>query len=142
MSGGQGNRFGKKPNRTIVVPPEFRLDVQFGELEREVRIWAEETGCTVVPGMQSRKLVKFDIFGSGTQLKAAERAVNKWIEGANTKSAASSAWYKARAFDPNKWYYKEISVMETQRKELFKGPIPELDKLDGATLHRVLLIQL
>lgn len=124
MGGGNDRGPGRKPSKTIIVPNEYRPTIRPQDLERLTSHWHKETGCEVLYVMRSRILVKFDIFGSGAPLEHAIRIINKWIQGANTRSSASSQWAKTPAFDPYQWYYDKINAMEAERKERFKGPMP------------------
>ncbi|KAF2739947.1 hypothetical protein EJ04DRAFT_604586 [Polyplosphaeria fusca] len=119
-------RYDRKPNRSILVPPEIRPDVVKLTLQDLTRKLKTETGCDVVPHFGGHsKLTSFDIFGAGTGPERAVKSLNEWIATASTKSAASSAWAKMPAFDPNKWYYNEIDIMEQNRKQVFKGAVPQ-----------------
>lgn len=125
MGSGPDRSFGRRPNKTILVPEEYRPTARPQVLEQLTSYWQEKTGCEVIYQLQFRKLIKFDIFGSGARLDHAIRVINKWIEGANTKTPASSAWAKMPAFDPNQWYYDEINAMEAERKEMFRSAMPD-----------------
>jgi hypothetical protein len=125
---GRGNAGDRKPNRSIVVPPEFRPRVILEDIKRRCIFWTEETGCEVVAqftGYPDKVLVRFDIYGASANLPRAEREVNKWMQSAKTKTPASLLWAKTPAFNENDWYYGEIEALEAQRKEMFKGPVPE-----------------
>lgn len=109
-----------------------------GDINRQCRFFENETGCQVDPkwtrsGVHSI-LSDFLLFGKGTQVTAATRLVNKWIETANQKTAASSAWAKTPAFNFNKWYYAQITEMEADRKLEFLLPLHE----DAELPHKVI----
>ncbi|KAF2661354.1 hypothetical protein K491DRAFT_574225, partial [Lophiostoma macrostomum CBS 122681] len=116
---------GKKPTKTIIVPAELRPSLHYEDIKAKCFFWRQETECEVVPMMISGKLMKLDLFGSGTQVAAATRAINKWIQVANTKTAASSAWPKMEAFDANKWWYKNFDENEIERKSKYLGTLLE-----------------
>jgi hypothetical protein len=125
MNGDSAARNGKKPTRTILVPPEQRPDLHYKDIKMKCEFWLQETECEVVPTMIHGKLTRLDLFGSGTQVNAATRVINKWLQVANTKAPASSAWAKLEAFDHNKWWYKNYDENEMERKSMFLGSLPE-----------------
>ncbi|KAF2120625.1 hypothetical protein BDV96DRAFT_485191 [Lophiotrema nucula] len=118
---------GRKPQRTVVVRQEIRPNVHHGDVHFLAKRLKDDTGCEVVPQLNYRRQVeRFDIFGSNiTQLDTTVKAINRWIETANTKTSASASWAKLPAYDFNKWYYEQIKIMEDERKQMFKGPFPD-----------------
>ena len=127
---------GRKPNRTIAVPPDFSRGYHYSDLKKIAEAWKLDFYCEVVPHSQHGKIIRFDLFGTGPKLDTAVRAVNKWIETANMRSPASSTWAKMPAFEYNKWYETQLREVEKERKQKFKGTKPEDTE---AVLYRVSL---
>lgn len=117
---------GRKPNKIIPVPPEFRRPSRARErdlIKNEIKV---NTDCDVLPQWDKGIIYQFDIFGGGIGLEKAIRYINRWISNTHTKSKDSSAWGKTPAFDANTWYYEQIDSLELERKKIFKGPAPEV----------------
>ncbi len=116
---------GKKPNKVIGVPPQFRRPTLLSErkmLANEIKV---STGCDILPRWEHGKIFEVHIFGSGANLDKAIREINEWIQKAPTKSAHSSKWAKTRAYDPDDWFYEGVTGLEQDRRKDFLGPIPE-----------------
>ncbi|EUC41931.1 hypothetical protein COCMIDRAFT_104846 [Bipolaris oryzae ATCC 44560] len=117
---------GKKPNKVIYVPPEFRRPTYAREREQIVSDVKVSTGCAVIPHWNKKWeqdhsiIYQFDIFGTGTALEKAVRHINQWISKAQNKTKDSSAWAKTPAFDPNKWYYEQVDDIKQRHKQRFK----------------------
>jgi hypothetical protein len=117
---------GKKPNKIVSVPLEFRRPSYSRERNLIVNDVKTSTGCDVVLHWNYQRdhdqgiIYQFDIFGTGAGLERAIRHVNQWILKAHSKSKDSAAWAKMPAFDPDKWYSEQIGEMEYQRKKGFK----------------------
>ncbi|KAF2272100.1 uncharacterized protein EI97DRAFT_485524 [Westerdykella ornata] len=116
---------GRKPTRIIYLPPEHRPDITPHSVRQYCDQWTKETGCGVVPVFRYRKLERFELFGSGSQVDAATRSVNKWVEYAKSKRGGTLGWHKLSAFDVNRGYYDEINDMEADRKQMFRSAVPE-----------------
>lgn len=127
-----------KPNKTIVVPQEFRRPTHARECDNIVNEVKIITGCTVIPQWNDGRIYQFGIVGGGVGLEKAVRYINQWISNAHVKSKDSSAWARMSAFDPNKWYYEKIEEMERQRKEAFRGTAPKVS--EGETPLQRLII--
>jgi hypothetical protein len=131
---------GKKPNRTIPVPHEYRRQTLTRERDVLVADIKDKTNCTVFPRLESQglgKIKSFDIFGSGSGLEQAFRYLNGWISSAGTKSMGSSAWAKISAYDSDTWYYNKVQQLEDMKKERYKGPIPDEDEDEAVPTHSV-----
>jgi hypothetical protein len=115
----------RRPNKVIPVPQEFRRLSHLAERNTLVNDIKTSTGCTVVPQCDQGRVLQFGIIGAGAGLEKAIRQINEWISNAHVKSKDSSAWAKMPAFDVNKWYYEQVTEMELQHKQIFKGPIHE-----------------
>ncbi|CAN9459735.1 hypothetical protein CUC08_Gglean010604 [Alternaria sp. MG1] len=128
-----------KPNKTILVPQEFRRPTHARECDNIVNEVKVRTGCAVIPQWDDGRIYQFGIAGGGAGLEKAVRYINQWISNAHVKSKDSSAWAKMPAFDPNKWYYEQIEEMERQRKEAFRGTAPKVSEggtpLQCLTIH-------
>ena len=122
---------GKKPNRVVPVPPEFRRPTRISERDSISNNVKTKTGCIVIPHWNYQKgqdegiIYQFDFFGTGAGLESAVRHIQQWISRACGKSKESSAWAKTPAFNANKWYYEQVEEMEHERKQAFKGPPPK-----------------
>ncbi|KAF2869854.1 hypothetical protein BDV95DRAFT_497090 [Massariosphaeria phaeospora] len=133
----------KPPNRIILVPEQYRQAVSLRELQGLVHQWKTEHGCAVVPetayrpGKEPRYVIKFNVFGSGSSLENTVRDINKWIMSARTdpKTVASREWAKMRAFDSGKWYEGQLKLMKAERKQKFKGLVPD----DDTPLHEIVV---
>ncbi|KAH9870555.1 hypothetical protein IAQ61_006031 [Plenodomus lingam] len=112
---------GRKPNKTIPVPPEYRVVTLARERDLLVNEVLVNTGCTVVPYSEQGRVTRFEIYGAAAD--AAVAMINKWISKAHVKSKAASSWAKTPAFNANDWYYEQITEMELERKQMFKGPV-------------------
>lgn len=135
---------GKKPNRVLPVPPEFRRPCRARERDAIVHDIKIKTGCTVIPHWDYQQaqgegiISQFDIFGAGAGLERATHYIQEWIAKASRKSKESSAWAKTPAFDVNKWYAERIEELELERKQIFKGPPPQPHECEPP-LHMVSL---
>lgn len=123
---------GRKPTRTILLPDGVPNDMPYRAVAVHCSSWAAESGCEIEPqwnrpvqfrGAVPRLLTGFHLYGTTSQADAAVRVINKWIESVRNKKYAS--WVKMKAFDPNKWYYDQVTEMENERKQKFKGQLPE-----------------
>ncbi|KAI8941368.1 hypothetical protein NX059_002592 [Plenodomus lindquistii] len=114
----------RKPNKIIPVPQEYRVVTLMRERDTLVKDILLHTGCTVVPRSEQGRIVRFDIYGAAVDL--ATTYINTWIVKSPIKSKASSAWAKMPAFNADDWYYKQVTEMEAGRKQMFKGPAPEV----------------
>ncbi|CAO2650383.1 Nn.00g016750.m01.CDS01 [Neocucurbitaria sp. VM-36] len=117
---------GKKPNKIIPVPQEYRRVTGARERDTLVNDLKIETDCTIVPLWDQGMIYRFDIYGSGTGVEKAIRHLNQWISNAHFKSKDSSAWPKIPAFEFNEWYYDQVAEMEDDRTQMFKGPPPKV----------------
>ncbi|KAF2856104.1 hypothetical protein T440DRAFT_494916 [Plenodomus tracheiphilus IPT5] len=117
---------GRKPNKIIPVPPEYRRITLLRERDLLVHDLLINTNCVVVPHSDQSRITRFDIHGTSTAVERAVAQINKWIANAHIKSKASSAWAKMPAFNANDWYYDQVTEMETGRKQMFKEAVPEL----------------
>jgi hypothetical protein len=122
---------GKKPSKTIPVPPEYRRHTLARERDTLVYDILVEANCHVVPHWDQGKIKSFDIHGTGHSLEKAVTRINLWIASAHIKSKESSAWAKLPAHDPNKWYYDRVEEKEHESKQRYKGPIPLPDDPDA-----------
>lgn len=127
---------GMKPNRIIPVPPEFRRSCRASERDLIINDIHVNTGCRVLAQWDQSIIYQFEIFGTGAGLEKAIRYINQWISNAHTKSKESTAWAKTPAFDANAWYYEQVEGLELQRKQVFKGPAPEVAE-GGTALSKV-----
>jgi hypothetical protein len=118
--------FGRK-GRTVNVPLENRRRTYQRERESNYRNWKLNTGCDVLAYGDKRNntITRFEVFGSGGKIEQAVSEVKDWIHMANTKTSASTAWSKIKAFDADKYGYDVLRERAAQRKEMFKGPLPE-----------------
>ena len=123
-SGDKHAIIGKKPNKVIAVPHEFRRHMWTRERDALVHDIKISTGCDICIHLDQSVISQFELFGSGASLEKAVRHINQWITKAPTKSKDSAAWAKMPAFDPDTWYYNQVEAMEAERKQQFKGPIP------------------
>lgn len=121
---------GRKPNKTIPVPSEFRRDTHARERDVLVNDIKVKTDCQLVPHWEQGKICRFDIYGPSAGVEKAVALINKWISNAHVKSKDSSAWAKLPAFDVDDWYYEKVAEMEGERKKMFLGPKP--DRPEGA----------
>jgi hypothetical protein len=115
---------GKKPNKVIPVPHEYRRQTLVRERDTLISEIRAETNCVVIPHWDQGVIKSFDIFGSGPNVEKAVRHLHQWISNAHTKSIASSAWAKMSAYNYDKWYYEEVEKLESERKQRFKESIP------------------
>jgi hypothetical protein len=129
---------GKKPNKIIPVPHEYRRQAFARECDTLIHDLKTETGCIVVAhwNQGNINITSFDIYGSGPGIEKAVRHLHQWISNAHAKSMASSAWAKTTAYNYDKWYYEEVEHMENVKKQRFKGPIPP-DNDPDAPKHAV-----
>ncbi|KAF1835518.1 hypothetical protein BDW02DRAFT_548101 [Decorospora gaudefroyi] len=116
---------GKKPNKSIPVPSEFRRDMHVRERDMLVDEIKNKTGCTITPQLDHGRIYQFGIFGAGAGLEKAVRHINDWISKAHNRTKDSSAWAKMPAFDAKKWYDNQIGEQVQQHKQIFRGPISE-----------------
>ncbi|KAF2131619.1 hypothetical protein P153DRAFT_336064 [Dothidotthia symphoricarpi CBS 119687] len=116
---------GRKPNKVIPVPLEYRRKTLARERDVFVRDLEVKTGCEVELHWDQGRITQFDLFGSGAGVEKAVRHINQWISNAHVKSREAASWAKTPAFDANKWYYEEIEAMELEHKQKFKGPVPD-----------------
>ncbi|KAH7130642.1 hypothetical protein B0J11DRAFT_602983 [Dendryphion nanum] len=118
---------GGKPNRTVMVPQEYRLHAS--NMASMLKLWYIETRCTIVANSErfgNGRVQSFDLFGNSAQIEEAVKAIHKWMEDSRVKNSSSvKLWGKLKAFDVNSWYYKEIENLELDRKRVFQGPVPE-----------------
>lgn len=131
---------GKKPNKSLIVPPEFRRATLKRESDGLINDIKIDTNCVVIAHWTHGKIDRFDLFGSGHGVENATRRLNQWIYNAHKKSKESSAWAKTSAFDFDEWYYNQVDEWEDVRKQKFKGPLPE-PGLNNQTLFKVGLYQ-
>jgi hypothetical protein len=122
---------GKKPTKTIPVPPEYRRQTLSRERDTLIYDVLVEANCHVVPHWDQGKIKSFDIYGSGHDLERAVTRINRWILSAHIKSKESSAWAKLPAYDPNKWYYDRVEEKEHESKQRFKEPAPQPEDPDA-----------
>jgi hypothetical protein len=129
---------GKKPNKTIPVPSEYRRQTLARERDTLIYDIFVEANCSVVPHWDqgSGKIKSFDIYGAGSNLEKAVTHVNRWISNAHVKTKESSAWAKLPAYDANRWHYDRVEEKEKESKQRFKGPVPPPDDPD-APRHKV-----
>jgi hypothetical protein len=116
---------GKKPGRTLEVSPELGRSFQYFEVKRVVKAWNFELDCDVEPRFQNGRLVRFEIYGPSANLDATYRAVKKWIDRSVTKTAASASWAKLPAWENRKWTEDKLRQEVKERKQVFRGPVPE-----------------
>lgn len=144
MSGGTGTATatgsgldpGRKANKIVPIPPEFRRHTHSTERDLLVNDIFTKTNCTVVPVWDKGTIIRFDIHGSGAAGEQAVRLINEWMKKAHVISKDSSAWAKTPAFDVNGWYYDQIKEMEGDRKQKYKEPPPE-DIRNRKDIYRV-----
>jgi hypothetical protein len=122
---------GKKPSKTISVPPEYRRETLARERDTLIYEILVEANCHVVPRWDQGKVKSFDIHGTGRDLEKAVTRINSWIAKAYIKSKESSAWAKLPAYDPNKWYYDRVEEKELESKKRFKESVPLPDDPDA-----------
>jgi hypothetical protein len=132
---------GKKPNRVVSVPLEYRRQTLVRERDTLINDLRVETDCIVIPNGNQTVIRSFYIFGSGSNVEKAVRHLNQWISKAHVKSIASSAWAKMPAYNSDKWYYNEVERLELERKQRFKGPLPQAEG-DDIPEHKVSLAEL
>jgi len=131
---------GKKANKTIPVPYEYRRQTTTRERDNLVADIKDKTNCAVIPRLEDQgrgKIKSFDVYGAGSGLEKAVRSLNVWISDANVKSIGSSAWAKIGAYDSDTWYYNKVQLLEDERKQQFKGPIPGEGGAESIPLHSV-----
>lgn len=116
---------GKKPNKIIPVPDEYRRLTSARERDTLVNDLKVTTNCTVVPRWEQGKICRFDIYSSAAGVEHAIRHLNQWISTAHARSKDSSAWPKIPAFEFDQWYYEEVAEMEDARTQMFKEPAPQ-----------------
>jgi hypothetical protein len=116
---------GKKLGRIIIVSPELGRSFQFFEVKRVADAWKLDLDCEVEPRFENGRLIRFEIFGPSANLDATYRAVKKWIERSVTKTPASSSWAKMPAWENRKWTEEKLRQEEKERKQIFRGPVPE-----------------
>ncbi|KAH7414266.1 hypothetical protein DE146DRAFT_29117 [Phaeosphaeria sp. MPI-PUGE-AT-0046c] len=129
---------GKKPNKVIPVPNEYRRQTLAREgqiLVNELRIGAN---CHVELDWDYNKIIKFEVYGTGADVERGVSQINRWISRAHTKSKDSSAWAKIPAYDFDDWYYDRIENIQDERKLLFKGPMPLEGHPDAPTYSVIL----
>lgn len=114
---------GRKPNRIVPVPLEYQVVTLIRERDVLVNDILVQTSCVVVPRWDHGKITRFELYGIGTE--QATVMINKWILKAHVSSKATSAWPRTSAFNPDEWYYQTIAELETDRKKMFKGPVPK-----------------
>lgn len=117
-----GPQRGRKPTKVVNVPPEQRLDGHIN-IKAFCESWYQETECVVEPIFRYGRLNSFHLFGSKSEVDAATRKINKWLQQVSTKTVASSAWAKLEAFDHNKWWYQSYAENEEERKQQFLGTL-------------------
>jgi hypothetical protein len=116
---------GKKPNKTIPVPPEYRRQTLIRERETLINDLRVDTNCHVVPHWDQGGIVmSLDIYGAGSSVEKAIGRINLWISTAHTKAKAAASWAKMPAYNFNDWYYEQVEQHENIRKQLYKGPVP------------------
>lgn len=124
------NYIGKKPNKVIPVPYEYRRQTLTREGDILINDLKHEANCHVIlrwdkpPAFKDRIIISFEVYGTGADVERGISQINRWISRAHIKSKDSSAWAKIPAYDPDDWYYDRIDNMEVERKLLFKGPMP------------------
>lgn len=104
------------------------------DFKHTAEMWKAETGCEVRWQVIANKSIRFDLFGSASQVNTATRAINKWMIDRRDKSAPAASWTRTPAFDPDHWWYKEFGALEAERKQMFLRPMPE----DRVFPHRVI----
>lgn len=129
---------GKKPNKVILVPYEYRRQTLAREGDNLINELRFKANCHVILKWDLGKIIAFEIHGAGADVERGVSQVNQWISQAHIKSKDSSAWAKIPAYDPNDWYYDCIETMQDSRKLLFKGPMPLKGHPDAATHTTVL----
>ncbi|KAF2833240.1 hypothetical protein CC86DRAFT_415001 [Ophiobolus disseminans] len=122
---------GKKPNKIIPVPHEYRRQTLSRERDMLIHDVEQKTGCDLVPHWDQGKVTSFDIYGSGHGVEKATVYLNHWISNAHTKSIGASAWAKLPAYDPNKWYYAQVEELDNVYKQRFRGPVPSEGDADA-----------
>jgi hypothetical protein len=130
---------GKKPGRIITVSPELGRSFHHFEVKRGVDTWKSDLGCDVEPRFEHGRLIRFEIFGPSANLDATCRAVNKWIERSLTKTSASAGWAKTPAWENRKWTEDKLRQEEKERRQVFRGPVPE-DLADKVSLSFLALL--
>jgi acyl-homoserine lactone acylase PvdQ len=129
---------GRKPNKVIPVPGEYRRQVLSRERELLINDIKDKTDCDVFAHWVQGKITSFDVYGSGHGVEKAVHYLNHWICNAHTKSTGASAWAKLPAYDFNEWYYKQVEEMDNAYKQRFRGPVPSINDEDTPT-HAVRL---
>jgi hypothetical protein len=116
---------GKKPNKIIPVPPEYRRQTLTRERETLINDLRVDTNCHVVPHWdQGGIIMSFDIYGTGSSVEKAIGRINQWISNAHVKAKAAASWAKLPGYNFNDWYYEQVEQHENIRKQLYKGPVP------------------
>lgn len=123
----EDKHLGRKPTKTVIVPPQYYRPTLPRERQTNYRTWKLNTACDVLAygDKNSGKITRFEVFGAGANSDQAVKEINGWINKAATKTPESTAWAKIVAFDANKYGYDQLRAQEAQRKQMFKGPIPE-----------------
>ncbi|KAF2019000.1 hypothetical protein BU24DRAFT_326190, partial [Aaosphaeria arxii CBS 175.79] len=117
----------RPPSKVIRVPRELRPNTHYGTLNNLVKAWEAEAECRIIPKFDRGQISEFGLHGSGAQVDAGIRTINKWIEKACSKTQKSSSWAKTTTFHPNEWYYGELDKMEMERKHVFKQLVPDCE---------------
>jgi hypothetical protein len=129
---------GKKPNKVISVPHEYRRQTLVRECDTLIHDIRVDTNCVVIPHWDQDTIKFFDVFGSGPGVEEAVRHLHHWISNARMKSMASSAWAKMSAYNFDKWYYEEVEKLESEKKQRFKESVPPAND-ENAPNHAVCL---
>lgn len=119
--------FLRNGNKKVDVPLEFWRRTYQTERETNFRAWKLKTGCDVLAYGDKRNntITRFEVFGTGVKAEQAVSEVKDWICTASTKTPASTAWAKVKAYDPVKYGFDTLRDLDVQRREMFKGPVPE-----------------
>jgi hypothetical protein len=115
----------RRPSKTVIVPPQYYRCTRERERRMIYDAWKANTGCDVLAfGNRSQgEITRFEVFG--TKSLQAVKEINEWIINSSTKSSESTAWPKLNAFDANKYGYDLLRKYDYERKQMFKGRIPD-----------------